>query len=104
VISGFERGVNEVCSLLGFLQRRLAVSCQRFGTKVGGGEILTAVLVKIQAIWAFSPCRLVSLPSYSGPTAPQIKALGSTETSVTLHQSTGRNFNNTCVRASWLTE
>jgi hypothetical protein len=30
-----------------FTQRRLVVSCRRFGTAVGGGEILTAMLVKI---------------------------------------------------------
>jgi len=47
----------------------MVVSCRRFGTTVGGGEILTAVLVKIQVIWDVSPCRLVSLPSSSGPTA-----------------------------------
>jgi hypothetical protein len=52
VISSFERGVNEICALLGFSERRLAVSCRHFETTVGGGEILTAVLVKIQAIWA----------------------------------------------------
>jgi hypothetical protein len=31
-------------------QRRLVVYCRRFGTTVGGYEILTAVLVKIQVI------------------------------------------------------
>jgi hypothetical protein len=51
-----------------FTLRRLVVSCRRFGTKVGGCEILTAVL-KIQIIWDVSPCRLVSLPPSSGPTA-----------------------------------
>jgi hypothetical protein len=51
------------------MQRRLVVSC-RFGTTVGGGEIITAVLVNIQVIWGISPCRLVNLPSSSGPTAP----------------------------------
>ena len=35
-----------------FTQRRLVVSCRRFETTVGGGEILTAVLLKIQVIWA----------------------------------------------------
>jgi len=45
-----------------FTQRQLVVSCQRFGTTVGGGKILTAVLVKIKVIWDVSPCRLVSLP------------------------------------------
>ena len=73
-----------------FAQRRLVVSWRRFGTTVVGGEILTAVLLKIQVIWDFSPCRLVILPSSSGSTAQD--ALRSTETSVTLHQSTGLNL------------
>jgi len=51
-----------------FTQRRLMV-CRRFGTTVGGGEILTAVLVKIQVIWDVPPCRLVNLPASSGPSA-----------------------------------
>jgi len=51
-----------------FTQRRLVVSCRRYGTTVGGGEILTAVLVKMQVIWDVSPFRLVNLPSSSGPT------------------------------------
>jgi len=51
-----------------FTQRWLVVSCRRFGT-VGGCEILTAVLVKIQVIWDVAPCRLVYLPSSSGPAA-----------------------------------
>jgi len=115
-----------------FTQRRLTVSCRRFGTTVGGVEIRTAVLVKIQVIWDVSPCRLVNLPAPSGPTAQDVTffipsvpgerkslhhfhmfvflgghfnafgvlehvmnavaALRSTETSVTLHQSTGRNL------------
>jgi hypothetical protein len=52
-----------------FTQCRLVVSCL-FGTAVGGGEILTAVLVKIQVIWGISHYQLVHLPSSSGPTAP----------------------------------
>ena len=55
-----------------FTQRRLIVSCQRFGTTVGGGEILTAVLVKIQVIWDVSPCWLVNLPASSGSTAQDV--------------------------------
>jgi len=51
-----------------FWQRRLVVSCRRFGTAVGGCEILTAVLVKIQVIWNVSPCRLVNLTSSSEST------------------------------------
>ena len=66
--SGFERGVRSAL-FWDFTQRRLIVSCRCFGTTVGGGEILTAVLVKIQVIWDVSPCRLVNLPSSSGPTA-----------------------------------
>ena len=69
MIFGFERGVNEICIFFYFTQRQLIVSCRRFGTTVGGGEILTAVLVKIQVIWDVSPCRLVNLPASSGPTA-----------------------------------
>ena len=73
MIFGFERGVNEICAFGGdFTQRRLIVSCRRFGTTVGGGEILTAVLVKIQVIWDVSPCRLVNLPASSGPTAQDV--------------------------------
>ena len=52
-----------------FTQRRLVVSCRRFETTVGGGEIHTAVLLKIQVIWGVSPCRLANLPSSSGPAA-----------------------------------
>jgi len=52
-----------------FTQRRLVVSCRRFGTRVGGCEILTAVLVKIQITWDVSPCRLINLLSSSGPAA-----------------------------------
>jgi hypothetical protein len=51
-----------------FMQRRSVVSCRRFQTTVGGGEILTAVLVKIQVIWDVSLCRLVNLPTSAGPT------------------------------------
>jgi len=73
MIFGFERGVNEICAFWGdFTQRRLIVYCRRFGTTVGGGEILTAVLVKIQVIWDVSPCRLVNLPASSGPTAQDV--------------------------------
>jgi hypothetical protein len=51
VISGFKHGVNEICALLGlyalsigsFLPNVLRIA-------VGGCEILTAVLVKIQVI------------------------------------------------------
>ena len=67
ILLGFERGVNEICAFGGDLtQRRLILSCRRFGTTVGGGEILTAVLVKIQVIWDVSPCWLVSLPASLG--------------------------------------
>jgi len=52
-----------------FTQRRLVVSCRRFRTTVGGCEILTAVLVKIQVIWDVVSCRLVNLPSSLGPAA-----------------------------------
>ena len=56
MIFGFERGVNEICAFWGdFTQRRLTVSCRRFGTTVGGVEIRTAVLVKIQVIWDVRP-------------------------------------------------
>ena len=72
-----------------FTQRRLIVSCRRFGTTVGGGEILTAVLVKIQVIWDVSPCRLVNLPASSGPTALDE---GITFHRNVRHQSTGRNL------------
>jgi len=38
-----------------FTQRQLVVSCRHFEKTVGGGKILTAVLVKIKAIWGVSP-------------------------------------------------
>jgi hypothetical protein len=50
-------------------QRRLLVSCRRFGTTVGGGEILTVVVVEMRVIWDVLPCQLVNLPSSSGPAA-----------------------------------
>ena len=60
-----------------FMQRRLVISCLRFGTTVGGGEILTAVLVKIQVIWDISPFIFRA-------NSPKMKAL-SAETYVTLY-------------------
>ena len=54
----------------------------------------TAVLVKIQVIKDVTPFRVVKLPSSSGPTVQD--ALHSTETSVTLHQLTGRNLQHLC--------
>ena len=69
MISGYERGVNEICALLGFYAVSIGISCRRFGTTVGGCDILTAVLMKIQVMWDVSPCRLVNLPSSSGPAA-----------------------------------
>ena len=51
-----------------FTHRRLVVFCRRFETTVGGCEIPTAVLVKIQVIWDVAPCWLVNLPSSSGST------------------------------------
>ena len=51
-----------------FTQHQLLVSCQHFTTTVGGCEILTAELVKIQVIKDVSPFQLVKLPSSSGPT------------------------------------
>jgi hypothetical protein len=68
MISGFERGVNEVCAFWDCTQRRLVVYCWRFGTKVGSGEILTTVLVKVEAICDILLGQLVNLPSSSGPT------------------------------------
>jgi hypothetical protein len=50
-----------------FTQRRLVVSCRRFGTRIGY-EIFTAVL-KIYITWDVSPCWLINLLSSSGPTA-----------------------------------
>ena len=60
----------------------------------GGCEIPTAVLVKIHVIKDVLPFRLVRLPSSSGPTVQD--ALHSTKSSVTLHQSTGRNLQHLC--------
>jgi hypothetical protein len=57
--------------------RRMVISCLRFGTTVGGGEILTAVLVKIQVIWDILPFIFMA-------NSPKMKAL-SAETSVTLY-------------------
>ena len=50
-----------------FTERRLVVPCRRFGRTFGGFGILTAVLMRIQVIWDVLPCRLVNLPSSSGP-------------------------------------
>ncbi len=68
MISGFECGVNEICVLLGFYAASIGSFLPTFRDN-GGGEILTAVLVKIQVIWDVSPCRMVNLPSSSGPSA-----------------------------------
>ena len=88
--SGFERGVNENCALLGFYTASIdIVPCRRFGTF--DCEILTAVLVKIQVIWDVSSCRMVNLPYLQGQQS-KTNALRSTEPSVTLHQPTGRNL------------
>ena len=43
------------------------VSCRRFGTTVGGGEIPTAVLVKIQVIWDVSPCQFTCIFGANSP-------------------------------------
>ena len=67
---------------------RSVVSCRRFGTTVCGCEILIAVLVMLQVIWDFSPCRLIYLHLQGQQS--KMKSLRSTETSVILHQSTGR--------------
>ena len=77
-----------------FTQHRLVVSCRRFAKTVGGCDILTAVLVKIQVIKDIFPFRQVKLPPSSGPTVQD--ALSSTETSATPHRSTGRNLQHLC--------
>ena len=94
MISHFERNVNEICSLFGFYAASIGSFCRRFAKTVGGCEILTAVLVKIQVIKDVPPFRLVSVPSSSGPAVED--ALRSTETSITLHQSTGHNLQHLC--------
>ena len=58
-----------------FTQRRLVVFCRRFATTVGGYEILTVVLVKIQVIKDISPFRLVKLLSSSGSTGHNLQHL-----------------------------
>jgi len=68
-------------------QRRLVVSCWRFGTKLGGCEILTAVLVKIQISGTFRPVDWLIYRHLQGQQS-KMKALRSIETSVTLHEST----------------
>ena len=67
MISGFEPGVNAVCSLLGFYAALIGSFMPTFRDN-GGGEVLTAVWVKIQVIGDVSPCLLVNLPSSPGPT------------------------------------
>ena len=89
MISDFERSVNEICALLGFYAALIGSFLPTF-CENSGCEILTAVLVKIQVIKDVSPFRLVKLPSSSGSTVQN--ALRSTETSITLHHSTGRDF------------
>jgi hypothetical protein len=67
-------------------QRRLVVSCRRFGTKVGGCEIL-------QRCWwrfisgTFRPVDWLIYLHLQGQQS-KMKALRSIETSVTLHEST----------------
>jgi len=52
---------------LGFYAVSIGSFLHSFRDNNCGGKILTAVLVKIQVIWDVSPCRLVNLPSSSGP-------------------------------------
>ena len=60
--------LHSCCDLLGFYTALIGSFCRRFAKVVGGCEILTAVLVKIQVIKDVSPFRPVKLPSSSGPT------------------------------------
>ena len=73
-----------------FTQRRLIVSCRRFGT--------TVVVKFLQRCWwrfkssgTFRPVEWSIYLHLQGH-QPKMKALRSTETSVTLHQSTGHNL------------
>ena len=91
----------ETCALLGFYAA--SISYRRFRKTVGGCEILTAALVKIQVIWDASSFRLVNSPSSSGLTVQ--------DEGTTFHRNV-RNLSpvdraessSTCVRTSCLTE
>jgi len=76
---------------VGFYATLLVVSCRRFGTKFGGCEILTAVLVKIQIIWDVSKFRrpskivpnstrlwkLLKIAEFKTPTPQDVRKKGS---------------------------
>ena len=91
LISGFERGVNEICALLGFYAASI-------------GSFLPTLRDNRWCLWnshsgvgensshlGVLPRQLVNSPSSQGQPS-KMKALLSTETSVTLHKSTGRNL------------
>jgi len=65
VISGFGRGVNEICAILRFYAASVGSFLPTFRDN-GGGEFFTAVLVKIQVIWDVWPCRLSVYPHLQG--------------------------------------
>jgi len=79
----------------------LVVSCC-FWTIVGGGEILTGVLVNIKSSGVFHPVDWSIYLHLQGQ-QPQMKPQRSTKMSVIFHQLTGHNLN-TCVRTSFTTE
>jgi len=89
MIPGFKQGVNEICALLGFYAAPIGSFLPMFRDN-DGGEILTAVL-KIQSSETLPP---VKWSIYLHLQGQQFKmtAVRSTETSVTLHQPTGRNY------------
>jgi hypothetical protein len=85
MISGFECGVNEICHFLDFTQRRLVVSCRRFG------KFSRRCWWRFKSSGTFRPVFWLTYLHLQGQQF-KMKALHSTETSVTLHQSTEHNL------------
>ena len=89
MISGFEHGINEICAHLGFYAASIGSFLLMFWDN--GSEILTVVLVKIQSFETFRHVNW-SMHLHLQCQQSKMKALRSTETSVTLHKPTGRNL------------
>ena len=89
VISGFGRGVNEICALLGFYAASI-------------GSLLPTFRDHSWCLCNYhsgvGTCRPVDWSVYLHLQGQQskMKALRTTETSVTLHQSTGRTLRHLC--------
>jgi hypothetical protein len=92
MIAGFERGVNEICALLGFCTASIGSFLPD-----ASRQHLAAVKFSQQCWWIFfssGTFHPVDCPIYLHLQGQQsnMKALFCNKTSVTLHQSTGRNL------------